>query len=97
MTSSQSVLQKPSSLADRPQTAFSYRLERVKSVSLPYSSSLARPASSVGVPGSHVDEKEANLEQKAQERNSSSMGSSLWDSLRSRSGLPHQYQGIEEK
>ncbi|EZA59782.1 Protein outspread [Ooceraea biroi] len=87
------VLQKPSPLADRPQSAFSYRLERVKSVSLPYSSSLARPASSAGVPGSHVDEKQASLEQKGQERNNSNLGSSLWDSLRPRSGLPHQYQG----
>ncbi|XP_026827895.1 protein outspread isoform X2 [Ooceraea biroi] len=88
------VLQKPSPLADRPQSAFSYRLERVKSVSLPYSSSLARPASSAGVPGSHVDEKQASLEQKGQERNNSNLGSSLWDSLRPRSGLPHQYQEL---
>ncbi|XP_018046849.1 PREDICTED: protein outspread isoform X1 [Atta colombica] len=85
-----SALQKQSLSADRPQSAFSYRLERVKSVSLPYSNNLARPASSTGVSGSHVDGKEqpANLGQK--ERN---LGSSLWDSLRPRSGLPHQYQG----
>ncbi|XP_011881785.1 PREDICTED: uncharacterized protein LOC105569716 isoform X2 [Vollenhovia emeryi] len=87
-----SALQKQSLSTDRPQSAFSYRLERVKSVSLPYSSSLARPASSAGVPGSHVDGKEppASLGQK--ERNGN-LGSSLWDSLRPRSGLPHQYQG----
>ncbi|KYN36993.1 Protein outspread [Trachymyrmex septentrionalis] len=87
-----SALQKQSLSADRPQSAFSYRLERVKSVSLPYSNNLARPASSTGVSGSHVDGKEqpASLGQK--ERNSN-LGSSLWDSLRSRSGLPHQYQG----
>ncbi|KAL6255893.1 hypothetical protein P5V15_013134 [Pogonomyrmex californicus] len=86
------ALQKQSLSTDRSQSAFSYRLERVKSVSLPYSSSLARPASSVGVSGSHIDGKEppASLGQK--ERNGN-LGSSLWDSLRPRSGLPHQYQG----
>ncbi|XP_020282640.1 protein outspread isoform X2 [Pseudomyrmex gracilis] len=81
--------------ADRPHSAFSYNLERVKSVSLPYSNSLTRPASSAGVASSHVEGKElpASLEQKGQERNGS-LGSPLWDSLRPRSGLPHQYQEL---
>ncbi|EFN72300.1 Protein outspread [Camponotus floridanus] len=88
------VLQKRSVSMDRPQSAFSYKLERVKSVSLPYSSSLiTRPASSASVSGSHFDGKEpVSLEQKGQERNVR-LGSPLWDSLRPRSGLPHQYQG----
>ncbi|XP_078044658.1 myosin phosphatase Rho interacting protein outspread isoform X3 [Augochlora pura] len=74
--------------ADKP-AAFSYKLERIKSVSLPYSSNLVRPGSSSGVP-SH-DRKEVSLGQKSQERNG--LASPLWDSLRPRSGLPHQYQG----
>ncbi|KAL0120206.1 hypothetical protein PUN28_008096 [Cardiocondyla obscurior] len=88
-----SALQKQSLSTDRPQSAFSYRLERVKSVSLPYSSSLARPASSAGISGSYVDGKDppASLGQK--ERNGN-LGPSLWDSLRPRSGLPHQYQEL---
>ncbi|XP_076755753.1 myosin phosphatase Rho interacting protein outspread isoform X2 [Xylocopa sonorina] len=72
------------------QATFSYRLERVKSVSLPYSSNLVRPGSSSGVP-SH-DRKEVSLGQKGQERNG--LVSPLWDSLRPRSGLPHQYQEL---
>ncbi|OAD60839.1 Protein outspread [Eufriesea mexicana] len=84
--SSLSTLQK--STPDK-QAAFSYKLERVKSVSLPYSSNLVRPGSSSGVP-SH-DRKEVSLGQKSQERNG--LASPLWDSLRPRSGLPHQYQG----
>ncbi|KZC13253.1 Protein outspread [Dufourea novaeangliae] len=75
--------------ADRPAAAFSYKVERIKSVSLPYSSNLVRPGSSSGVP-SH-DRKEVSLGQKCQERNG--LASPLWDSLRPRSGLPHQYQG----
>ncbi|XP_076227933.1 myosin phosphatase Rho interacting protein outspread isoform X3 [Nomia melanderi] len=76
--------------ADKPAAAaFSYKLERIKSVSLPYSSNLVRPGSSSGVP-SH-DRKEVSLGQKSQERNG--LASPLWDSLRPRSGLPHQYQG----
>ncbi|XP_076183646.1 myosin phosphatase Rho interacting protein outspread isoform X2 [Ptiloglossa arizonensis] len=74
--------------ADKP-AAFSYKVERIKSVSLPYSSNLVRPGSSSGVP-SH-DRKEVSLGQKSQERNG--LASPLWDSLRPRSGLPHQYQG----
>ncbi|KOX68453.1 Protein outspread [Melipona quadrifasciata] len=86
--SSLSTLQK--STQDKQQAAaFSYKLERVKSVSLPYSSNLVRPGSSSGVP-SH-DRKEVSLGQKSQERNG--LASSLWDSLRPRTGLPHQYQG----
>ncbi|XP_076382798.1 myosin phosphatase Rho interacting protein outspread isoform X3 [Megalopta genalis] len=75
--------------ADKP-AAFSYKLERIKSVSLPYSSNLVRPGSSSGVP-SH-DRKEVSLGQKSQERNG--LASPLWDSLRPRSGLPHQYQEL---
>ncbi|XP_017767093.1 PREDICTED: protein outspread-like isoform X2 [Eufriesea mexicana] len=85
--SSLSTLQK--STPDK-QAAFSYKLERVKSVSLPYSSNLVRPGSSSGVP-SH-DRKEVSLGQKSQERNG--LASPLWDSLRPRSGLPHQYQEL---
>ncbi|XP_017880653.1 protein outspread isoform X2 [Ceratina calcarata] len=92
--SSLSTLQKCNSLqSDNKQqaaTAFSYKLERVKSVSLPYSGNIVRPGSSTGVP-SH-DRKEANLGQKSQERNG--LVSPLWDSLRPRSGLPHQYQEL---
>ncbi|XP_076279051.1 myosin phosphatase Rho interacting protein outspread isoform X2 [Lasioglossum baleicum] len=76
--------------ADKPAAAFSYKLERIKSVSLPYSSNLVRPGSSSGVP-SH-DRKEVSLGQKSQERNG--LASPLWDSLRPRSGLPHQYQEL---
>lgn len=75
------------------QAAFSYKLERVKSVSLPYSSNLVRPGNSSGV-NSH-DVKEVSLGQKSQEHNG--LASPLWDSLRPRSGLPHQYQGTEER
>ncbi|XP_076627210.1 myosin phosphatase Rho interacting protein outspread isoform X2 [Colletes latitarsis] len=75
--------------ADKP-AAFSYKVERIKSVSLPYSSNLVRPGSSSGVP-SH-DRKEVSLGQKSQERNG--LASPLWDSLRPRSGLPHQYQEL---
>ncbi|XP_032679665.1 protein outspread isoform X3 [Odontomachus brunneus] len=83
------ALQKRSlSQTNRP-SAFSYKLERVKSVSLPYTSSLARSGSSSGAP-SHDGKDSASLEQKGQERNG--LGSPLWDSLRPRSGLPHQYQ-----
>ncbi|KAF3428826.1 hypothetical protein E2986_13304 [Frieseomelitta varia] len=90
--SSLSTLQK--STQDKQQAAaFSYKLERVKSVSLPYSSNLVRPGSSSGVP-SH-DRKEVSLGQKSQERNG--LASSLWDSLRPRTGLPHQYQGTEDR
>ncbi|XP_050473401.1 myosin phosphatase Rho interacting protein outspread isoform X2 [Bombus vancouverensis nearcticus] len=85
--SSLSTLQK--STQDK-QAAFSYKLERVKSVSLPYSSNLVRPGSSSGVP-SH-DRKEVSLGQKSQERNG--LASPLWDSLRPRTGLPHQYQEL---
>ncbi|XP_053988582.1 protein outspread isoform X2 [Hylaeus volcanicus] len=74
---------------DKP-AAFSYKVERIKSVSLPYSSNLVRPGSSSGVP-SH-DRKEVSLGQKSQERNG--LASPLWDSLRPRSGLPHQYQEL---
>lgn len=89
-----SALQKrPLPQVDRP-SAFSYKLERVKSVSLPYTSSLARPGGGPGA-SSHDGTEPANLEQKGQERNG--LGSSLWDSLRPRSGLPHQYQGTEER
>ncbi|KAK9310721.1 hypothetical protein QLX08_000040 [Tetragonisca angustula] len=87
--SSLSTLQK--STQDKQQAAaFSYKLERVKSVSLPYSSNMVRPGSSSGVP-SH-DRKEVSLGQKSQERNG--LASSLWDSLRPRTGLPHQYQEL---
>lgn len=89
-----SALQKRSlPQTDRP-SAFSYKLERVKSVSLPYTSSLARPGGGPGA-SSHDGKEPASLEQKGQERNG--LGSSLWDSLRPRSGLPHQYQGTEER
>ncbi|XP_076654466.1 myosin phosphatase Rho interacting protein outspread isoform X2 [Halictus rubicundus] len=76
--------------ADKPAAAFSYKLERIKSVSLPYSSNLVRPGSSSGVPAH--DRKEVSLGQKSQERNG--LASPLWDSLRPRSGLPHQYQEL---
>ncbi|XP_076674012.1 myosin phosphatase Rho interacting protein outspread isoform X2 [Andrena cerasifolii] len=88
--SSASTLQKATlSATDKPASAFSYKVERIKSVSLPYSSNLVRQGSSTGVP-SH-DSKEVSLGQKSQERNG--LASPLWDSLRPRSGLPHQYQG----
>ncbi|XP_076233527.1 myosin phosphatase Rho interacting protein outspread isoform X1 [Calliopsis andreniformis] len=86
--SSASTLQKALSAPDKP--AFSYKVERIKSVSLPYSSNLVRQGSSSGVP-SH-DSKEVSLGQKGQERNG--LASPLWDSLRPRSGLPHQYQEL---
>ncbi|CAK9821946.1 Protein outspread [Anthophora retusa] len=87
--SSLSTLQK-STTDKQQQSAFSYKLERVKSVSLPYSSNIVRPGSSSGVPS--LDRKEVSLGQKSgQERNG--LASPLWDSLRPRSGLPHQYQG----
>ncbi|XP_029033896.2 protein outspread isoform X2 [Osmia bicornis bicornis] len=88
--SSMSTLQK--STTDKP-AAFSYKLERIKSVSLPYSSNLvSRPAGSSGGVQSHDRKETAGLGQKGQERNG--LASPLWDSLRPRSGLPHQYQEL---
>ncbi|XP_046820645.1 protein outspread isoform X3 [Vespa crabro] len=85
--SSLSTLQKSLS-ADKP-SSFSYKLERIKSISLPYSNNLVRPGSSTAI-SSH-DRKNTILTQKNEEHNG--IASPLWDSLRPRSGLPHQYQG----
>ncbi|XP_015172858.1 PREDICTED: protein outspread isoform X3 [Polistes dominula] len=85
--SSLSTLQKSLS-ADKP-SSFSYKLERIKSISLPYSNNLVRPGSSTAI-SSH-DRKDTILTQKNEEHNG--IASPLWDSLRPRSGLPHQYQG----
>ncbi|XP_076387068.1 myosin phosphatase Rho interacting protein outspread isoform X2 [Megachile rotundata] len=87
--SSLSTLQK--STPDKP-AAFSYKLERIKSVSLPYSSNLVRPGGNSGGVQSHDRKETASLGQKGQERNG--LASPLWDSLRPRSGLPHQYQEL---
>ncbi|KAI4497164.1 hypothetical protein M0802_007648 [Mischocyttarus mexicanus] len=89
--SSLSMLQKSLS-ADKP-SSFSYKLERIKSISLPYSNNLVRPGSSTAI-SSH-DRKDTILTQKNEEHNG--IASPLWDSLRPRSGLPHQYQGTEER
>nr|KAF7430079.1 hypothetical protein H0235_006477 [Vespula pensylvanica] len=89
--SSLSTLQKSLS-ADKP-SSFSYKLERIKSISLPYSNNLVRPGSSTAI-SSH-DRKDTILTQKNEEHNG--IASPLWDSLRPRSGLPHQYQGTEER
>ncbi|XP_043274219.1 protein outspread isoform X2 [Venturia canescens] len=54
---------------------FSYKLERLRSISLPYTNS-----------------RQLNVKNEDND-NKNGMRSPLWDSLRPRTGLPHQYQG----
>ncbi|XP_046620410.1 protein outspread isoform X1 [Neodiprion virginianus] len=88
---SSSSLQKLLS-SDKP-GPFSYKLERIKSISLPYSNDLMRQQGSSSNATKH-DNKDTtiNFAQSNQEHNNG-LTSPLWDSLRPRSGLPHQYQG----
>lgn len=84
-----------------PDKSFSYKVERIKSISLPYKNcNLVRASGGGNGDGSSsgvVLSQDINerVTQKNQERNG--LATPLWDSLRTRSGLPHQYQGTEER
>ena len=73
---------------------FSYDLERIRSVSMPCTNSYLRTNVNQATAEREIrDTKTRNLSQDG-ERNG--LNSTLWDSLRPRTGLPHQYQGTDD-
>ena len=73
---------------EQPKSSFSYNLERVKSVSLPYSSNILTTENNLS------DNRDDIKEERLEDHNG--FITPFWDSLRSQSGLAHQYQGTEE-